>query len=360
MYARPTGPQLSPEEANQLDTQYLASHPTGYFRSRIYELLAAYQRRDEPQEAIDGFTRVLGAVAPSLTAPTPDEIELQVATDAVQLRHHAAEALLRLLHSRMSLREKQSQSLWLEMTESPTQMKDVVSALDSFLTGEDPLPVLAGLLFPIPIGTVVDPKEFIKPIEHALAWIERAMLLVSREHIDLAAASHKIRHGATTTAYNDRRVLFTKERPDRRGKIPLEALQPPNSLDVVNNPVVEYISRPPKSAGRSHGHERTILNADVEETLAEAWLLALIHGALFYCAAYRHHGEDASKVQTPQPPWAIGPSPVQLIRGRPLGFRFPLTTAPDGTLSRPSGLADWQGNFREMSFGPPTSGVVTD
>ena len=357
MYPPPSGAELTEAEARRLDDQFFASDPTAYFRARIYGLLSLYQARDNLPGPREGLAGVLGNVASSLVPPTPDEIELQVTTDAVQLRHHVAEATLRLLLSRFTHRTKEHRSLWLELVESPRQMEQVVNQLDSHLLDQDVAPVLAGLLFAVhPEATLSG--EHRRAMEHALEWITRAMLIVSPGHLDLAGASNKIRHGITTTSSNDTRVTFTTSSIIDPAQIPLEALTGETATDLINSPILQYISRPPGKGGVRHGFERTLLNVDIETALSEAWLIALVHGALFYGAAFRHHRYDPAKVAIPQPPWVIGPSPKQLLRGRYLGLRFPLTTATDGSVHRKSGVATWDGGFIDMAFGPKTQGVV--
>lgn len=148
VYPPPSGPTLTQDEAHALDDQYLSSDPTGYFRSRIYGLLADYQHRDEPHEPLTGFTETLRNVAPSLGKPTGDEIELQIAIDAVQLRHHVSEALLRLLHSLYRLRSDKQGSLWMQMTESPRQLPSLLKELHTWITSDDSLSVLGRFLHP--------------------------------------------------------------------------------------------------------------------------------------------------------------------------------------------------------------------
>lgn len=359
MYPPPQGPELSPAASRALDDQYLASDPTAYFRSRIRGLLAQYQRRNEPGTPLAGLSASLGNVAQSLGWSSPDDIELQVVIDAVQLRHHVSESLLRLLHSRYVLRTLEDRSLWMQMTESPRQMKDIVKFLDARLRDDDVVAVLGGLLLPVPPGTPLV-RQHLRMIMHAVEWIARAMLIVSQGHIDMAAASNKIRHGAIITASNDRRIELITGPLEDPSRIPRSAFNHPSASPLTKSPVLEYLSQPPKADGMANGHERTLLNVEVEPTLAEAWLIALVHGALFYGAAYRHHGFDANAVSIQQPPWVIGPSPSQLLRGYPLGFRFPLTTSPDGKVRRPAGMATWDGGFIDMTFGDKVTGVVVD
>ena len=69
-----------------------------------------------------------------------------------------------------------------------------------------------------------------------------ALLFVTPGHIDLAAASNKIRHGVTATSTDKLRVTMTTVGPSPSGGIPGQALTGPGALDVVNNPVLEYLS----------------------------------------------------------------------------------------------------------------------
>src|SRR3712207_3762103 len=104
MFIRPGGPQLSEEQARELDDRYLGSQPFHYFRARLWSLVSELQppATAAASELGAAVARRLGwppeMAEDVLTAPSPAR-ELQVAVDALSLRHHAAEALLSLYHA---------------------------------------------------------------------------------------------------------------------------------------------------------------------------------------------------------------------------------------------------------------------
>ena len=114
MYPLPEGPDETSEQIRELDDTLLSSDPLGYFMSRIGMLhhwasCGANQPAgdDEADAAADSNDVALGrpdihalvdAVFRNAAVPglPPMVVSAQVAVDAFALRHHLAEALLRL------------------------------------------------------------------------------------------------------------------------------------------------------------------------------------------------------------------------------------------------------------------------
>lgn len=364
MYPPPRGAELSQAECRALDEEYFSSDPTGYFRSRIDDLLdselaasPAGARRTQLRQEFEDLAGPAGLAR----HPTSDDVrQKRVATDAIQLRHQAAEALLRLLHARLSCRSRQeATSLWLTLVRTPTRLHQLVEDLRPQVEAEEFLSVMAGLMIPLPNGSPLD-HDALQAVRNSLHWVERAAELVSSGHIDLNAANNKIKHGITARLEDKLRLTLTTHAPDEHGNVPLSALTGASAFDVINTIALEYISQPPKTPGKPRpGFERTLLPVDTASVLAEAWMLALVHGAIFYTCGYRHNGEKPLPGVPEHPGLALGPPPDRVL-GKFVGLRFPLMTSADGQIHRPAGLLLSDGSFLPRKFGQPTRVRVTD
>jgi hypothetical protein len=109
MYPPPTGPVLNADECRALDDEFFITDPTSYFRSRIDALLNWVDQANSDHQEISAerrrFQDILGPAASVRYPTTAEQRRLHIAVDAVQLRHHAAEALLRLIHARLTCRK---------------------------------------------------------------------------------------------------------------------------------------------------------------------------------------------------------------------------------------------------------------
>jgi len=366
VYSAPTGPELDAEGGRSLDDHFLTSDPTGYFRSKIDSLLdwSEPSRPDDQGGSGAGRRRFEEALGLASSSRYPTDLEqrrLQVAVDAIQLRHQAAEALLRLIHARLTCRAStQPCSLWITLVRTPPQLHTLVKELHHRADSEDFASIMAGLIIPAPNGTKLD-QDLLAAVQNAFLWVARAAEIVSTGHIDLNAANNKIKHGVTARPEDRLRVTLTTEGPDEDGNVPLSALTGGSAVDIFNTIVLEYISRPPKQSGQEqHGFERTLLRTDAPIVLAEAWMLALLHGAVFHTCAYRHHGERVVPEMADHPGLAIGPTPQQLLGQHAVGMRFPVTTSPSGQVPRPTGVLLGDGTFLTLSIGAGRQSLVVD
>lgn len=111
-----------------------------------------------------------------------------------------------------------------------------------------------------------------------------------------------------------------------------------SAFDVFDTIVLEYISKPPKPHGSEPlGFERTLLRVDAPAVLAEAWMLALLHGAIFHTCAYRHNGDKPLPTVAEHPGLALGPQPQRILGRYVVGLRFPVTTSASGRVHRSPG-----------------------
>lgn len=352
MYPPPTGPILNEQEAKDLDERFFASDPMGYFYSRIQSLLSWGGGSSVPDSPLLRSFLAKTGLQPQ---PGPEEFdrELQLAKDSLQIRHHVAEAMLRLLVTLCRHRTNQSPaSFWLTLVETPTQLRDLLEEVDSSFFDAENLPgIAAGLLLPLPLGTVV-PEDQASGLNNSLSWIARARELLSDGHIDVNSANNRIKHGVAATPDKNLRITVAVSPPDNSNTIRESDVSGPDAVDIFDTTVLEYVSRPAKLPGESkHGYERTLLRTDPGTLLAEAWMMADVYGALFYTCAYRFAGTDM--VPPRYPGLRPGPSPTQMLGDSVVGLRFPLTAPPGGGPSmRTSGVGFNNGWFVPMEFGP--------
>ena len=365
MYPPPNGPELTPDECRALDDTYFSSDPTSYFRSKVDSLLDWIDQpvasTAAPSDYRRRFMEILGPAAESRYPTSEEQRKRQVAIDAIQLRHHTAEALLRLIHARLACRANtETTSLWMALIRTPTTLHTLVQDLMVSFKEPDFFPVLAGLMIPLPYGSKLD-RDSIEAVLNARHWIARAIHLVSSGQLDLNAANNKIKHGITARPEDKMRVTLMTQPPNDDGSVRLSALTGDTSFELIDTIALEYISRPPKAPGSEPlGYERTLLRADAPAVLAEAWILALIHGAIFHTAAYRHHGDETPPDVAQHPGLPLAPRPEQVRGHHVVGLRFPVTTSASGQVHRPAGMLLTDGTFQSLAMGPRTRAVIVE
>ena len=127
----PDGPHLSAEQAKTLDDDFFLSDPLAYFTSRMASLVALPTDDESPlSETAEELLAKLGRPKDA-NVFTFDERSrgIQVAIDAVALRHHAAEGLIRFLYSLVTAKPKPGDAacVWLAVADSPIRLVDVVA-----------------------------------------------------------------------------------------------------------------------------------------------------------------------------------------------------------------------------------------
>ena len=243
---------------------------------------------------------------------------------------------------------------------TPTTLHTLVEDLMVSFKEPDFFPVLAGLMIPLPHGSKLD-RDSIEAVLNARRWIARAIHLVSSGQLDLNAANNKIKHGITARPEDKMRVTLMTQPPNDDGSVRLSALTGDTSFELIDTIALEYISRPPKAPGSEpFGYERTLLRADAPAVLAEAWILALIHGAIFHTAAYRHHGDETPPHVAQHPGLPLAPRPEQVRGHHVVGLRFPVTTSASGQVHRPAGMLLTDGTFQSLAMGPRTRAVIVE
>lgn len=123
--------------------------------------------------------------------------------------------------------------------------------------------------------------------------------------------------------------------------IPLSALTGPEAIDIFDQPVLELLARGPKVDGHRQGLEVTQLRLNTAAILADAFMLATTHGALFHVASVEHFEGRADLPDHVTPPAFPGypPTPQSGVRARSTSTLEPhperrgaaaLTTPPGG------------------------------
>ncbi|WP_166353504.1 hypothetical protein [Phytoactinopolyspora limicola] len=335
MFMEPEGPQVTDQQARELDDSFFTSRPFGYFTSRIAALISA----SEP--GVPDVAHGLGAAFLSklgfhdvdgILAADEKDRALQIATDAFAVRHHAAEALVRLYHALAVTpsKERQAPSVWVSMVNGPRQMADLVGQAADHLDSD--LGASTFWSIALPIDAVADSSiraSANKSLNVMASWLRRAMLLLTREDINIDAAHNKLKHGLAVAANDNERAVFVRQGPTADGTIPLSALNGPDAFNVIDAITLRYLAVAPKTNGRKQGLEMSVLRLIPATLLAEAWMVALTHGVMFHLAAERHFkGRDVQLAECPKLP--LGPTPEHLARNAVVGLRYPVTTPPGG------------------------------
>ena len=176
-------------------------------------------------------------------------------------------------------------------------------------------------------------------------WLQFAIDLLVGHELQLNAAHNKVKHGLSVRARDDLKVSFVTTPPSADGTIPVGVLTGPDAVDIFDRPVIEVLAQAPKVDGHRQGLELTQLRVDVPAVLAEAYMIAWAHGAMFHVAATKHF---EGRVDLPDylgapahPGYPVGgPHPDHVSGKAPVGMRFPLTTPPGGgPARRPAGIA---------------------
>lgn len=386
MYPPPEGPLESPEQIRDLDDTFLTSDPFGYFVSRIgmlhawagtgagdtliegapeTDLLGDADGADE-----DGVTAEIGRpdLFPVIGAVMRDEhrsarptdmiTSAQVAVDAFALRHHVAEAVLRLFvtateRSRGS--GAPTASLWSRMTDDRNirvhellgAVSQAASDLGEFGFGRLVLPPSATA------ESEADRAHLVHFVRLCAAWLERAAVLLAPADLDLNTAHNKVKHGLAVRGRADLRVEFSSVGPDADGNIPLSAFGPDVSFNIFERPVLEFMSRPRVPGRGPQGLEVTQLQLDYRHLLGESAMMAFVHGALFHVAACRHF-EGRSVPRGLSVAAHPGLADQDALRpdqgGHQGGLRFPITDPPGGGEPRPAGFWHRDGTSISLTY----------
>lgn len=359
MYPLPVGPNLTEEQRQELDDTFLSSNPFEYFKSRIGMLLRWADIdacSEEPSKITEvnqkgtadpqkQFTLLLGRPTDFTLETSLPSIITQVATDAYAVRHHAAESLVRLTAAILQQANNNDLCIWEALSTGPTQLRQVVEQINKYSTSEE-----NSMQFPY---LVICEKDLSKGMSTQLTstcnvfanWLQHAANLLVGETFHLNSAHNKVKHGLAVRARNDLKISLLNSPPNTDGTIPVSAFAAPGALDIFDRPVIEVLARAPKVDNHQQGLELTQLRIDVPSVLAETYMIAWTHGAMFHNASAKHFTGRTGlpdHLHAPSHPGypVDGPHPTHISGKAPLGMRFPLTTPPDGSpIRRPAGIA---------------------
>ena len=349
MFTKPEGPHLTPEQARELDDTFFGSRPFEYFCARIASLISSADSPavERPEGLGADFFALLGLVEMPHTLPFSDsDRELQVATDSFAVRHHAAEALVRLYHALTvaKVAEGSPGCVWESIADGPIRTVDLVGQSRSHLSSNAGRDSFWTLVLPPHVAAESGASEEITTTLNVLgAWLGRAMNLLTRDDININAAHNKVKHGLAVRSHGDIRMTFTTQAPNADGTIPLSALTGPNATDIFNTVTLDYLARPP---GKKSGLEVSTLGLAPAKLLAESWMMAVTYAAMFHIAATQHFANRDLNCPTcpTYPRLPLGPTPEQLLDNSVVGLRHPVTLPLDGKKApREAGIAFEQG-----------------
>lgn len=369
MYPPPTGPELTAEQRQELDDTFLSSDPFAYFRARIGMILrwaesevdcdehspaSPKDEQQNPTGACERFARLLGWRGKSMPQVSSRSITTQVATDGYAVRHHAAESLVRLTAALLQRTNIADLSVWEALSTGHNQLDNVLRQIHEFFSSEEAPMQFARLVLREQDLQNGMTEELTSVCNVFADWLQFAIDLLFGHELQLNAAHNKVKHGLAVRARDDLRVSFSNTPPSADGTISVGALSRPDAVNIFDHPVIEVLAKQPKVDGHRQGLELTQLRVDVPAVLAEAYMIAWTHGAMFHVAATKHFESRVDLpgyLQAPPPPGypVGGPHPDHVSGKAPVGMRFPLTTPRGGGPGkRPAGIA-----FRE-SFIPLT------
>lgn len=261
----PEGPSLTPAQAKTLDDEFFRSDPGSHYSSRIAGLLRdadaapTLSRAEQP-----AFFKALGIRTDELSVGKPEDRDMQVAVDALALRHQCAEALSRFVYavSTATPRQGDAPCTWLAVSDSPTSTADVIKKSLASFKADDELWVRL-VLPPEARGNARSRSAAYT----ALEWVEHAEYLLTDDELSVNVGHNKFKHGLAVSSRNDVRVELVTETPNENGEVPLSAFGEGKSLPLFDRPLFTFLSRPHGKPPR--GIEAISLRVDVPTVLAE-------------------------------------------------------------------------------------------
>lgn len=366
MYPLPTSNVITPDLATELDDRFFTGDPIGHFRVR----LAALTSPGLPQELCgplaDRVHELLGPASALLTNVDPRVVQMQVAIEAVAVRHQIAEALLRLLHAILHSPGSADTSLWVALTDTPTQIRHVIEQNREKLgeSAEGAYRRLADLLLPEDAGRDADSADLDESQEIHVAWVNFAIALMLQRNPDLNGVHNKFKHGLAVRAQDDLLLAVSKAAPTSDGTIEADALNGPSTARLLDGVTFELLARQPGRRRQAQGLELTQMRTDPAATIAEAGALMLTHALLFHQAAARHFADRPVPRGRQAPPFpgrlVGGPRPGESRAHRPFALRFPLSLPVAAGGSAKPQLFWTDGTWQELTFGTAQEVRVID
>jgi hypothetical protein len=383
MFPPPEGVYESEAQAQELDDTFLSSDPLGYFMSRIAMMhhwascgtaeqtdsagTAVLEGVDEAEQPTLGavgrpeVNAVIEALFKNTKSPQLPKLVVtaQVAVDAFAMRHHLAEAVLRLfvgcVEDEQAGEGDPPQSLWARLTDNKeTRIDQLLTKSRELLHGLMPEKFAPYVLPPeIPV-TEENYDQALTTVRTYGPWLVYAMDLLAPGELDTTSAHNKVKHGLAVRGDASRRVVFTAISPNTDGTMEASALTGEDAMDIFKRPLLEFLARTPWAPEKGkRGLELTQLELDYRVILADAAMMALVHGALFHVAAHRHFaGRELPRGLTVAPhPGFVAQLPEPNHAVWPYAMRFPITAPEHGGPHRPAVISLPDGSFRTVEFG---------
>lgn len=323
--------------------------------SEEHPLAAPDEKQESATETCERFARLVGRPVGFIPATSPRSVATQVATDAYALRHHAAESLVRLTAALSQRTNVAEACVWEALSAGSNQLDRVVSQIrESFSSEEAPMQFARLVLREQDLQSGM--TEQLASASNVFAdWLQFAIDLLVGHELQLNAAHNKVKHGLSVRARDDLKVSLVTSPPSADGTIPVGALTDSDAVDIFDCPVIEVLAQAPKVDGHRQGLELTQLRVDVPAVLAEAYMIAWAHGALFHVAATKHFEGRADLPDylsaPPHPGYPVGGLHPDHVSGKaPVGMRFPLTTPPGGGPARRSAGVAFRDSFIPLIF----------
>lgn len=351
MFFQPDGSTVTSAQARTLDDELLGSRPMQFFHSRI-EAILNYADPDFSPTDHDmrrAFSKLVGERDHPRGDEAPDR-KAQVAMEAFAVRHHAAEALLRVFHA-VAIAEQEPACVWVRLTDGPIRGKELVDAVLDYLDSDAAHSTAWSFILPLGVAQAAGQEAADMNLRTAVAWIRRAARLLVQDDIDLNGAYNKVKHGMAVRARGDHRMMLLMTAPGRPHGLPGSAFEGNNAVGVFTEVTMQVLTRPAsEGGGRNAALEVTNLHLIPEKLLAETWMLANVLGAVFHTAASTHlrrHPPTAADDPPPGsppgrhlpklPPFPalpLGPTPASLLGDEFLGLRSSVTHRRDGSIGR--------------------------
>lgn len=366
IFVQPTGREVDTAHVPELDDALFTSDPYSHFLAQI-EAITADESSDPYSSSLAGeLCKVLHRPAAQMPTASERARGLRRALDALTLRQNLAETVVRMWLATLeaSAHPTGTASVWATLTDEPVQVADCLRQIAEHSGNQDPEMILQ-LLVPERLISEVQPgSAFAAAVDTMCDWMRHAEALITRSDICLHAAYNKAKHGLAVRARDDVRLEFLAADaiPEgASGRVPLSAFE--SAIPVIDQPCILYLVRPPKGAsGHKECLEMTCLRLDVATTLAECFMLATTHAAIFHSAASRYEAWRGVELGiAPYPRLSSGPTPQQLLGTAVTGLRAAITFRPDGSPSeRTPGIGFSNGVFQPISVGAPLPGVVIE
>ncbi|MDN5896558.1 MAG: hypothetical protein L0H93_21370 [Nocardioides sp.] len=364
MYPPPIADSVSSDLAARLDDQFFTGDPSAYFRARLRALLATGASWSPEDKLTAEVQRLLGPGAALLTDVDPRAQQMQVAVDAIALRHQIAEALLRLLHAILHKESSPDASLWVALTDTPNAMKDVIKEAKAALRDgpAEAYEQLGDLLLPrADVSDVLTEADEIEDSRNIhIEWVNFAIKLMLDKDPDLNAAHNKFKHGMAIRPQDDLLLTLMPTGPSPDGTVEADVLNGPQTAALLDGVTAEFLAR----RGQKHGLELTQMRTDPALAISEAGALMITHALLFHRAAVRHFAErkvpDHRKIATSPGCFVGGPHPGKMRADRPFALRFPLSLPlPPGASPKPQ-LFWTDGKRQDLTIGKAQRVRVVD